>query len=66
MNNPIFSIDELTLEAVQARAYEVSDAGDEPGQRMRFSVLYGDVLVELSVKGASPEAIFELLQQIEK
>ncbi len=66
VNNPIFSIDELTLEAVQARAYEVSDAGDEPGQRMRFSVLYGDVLVELSVKGASPEAIFELLQQIEK
>lgn len=64
VNNPIFPVDELTLEAVQARTYEVSDAGDEPGQRMRFGVLYGDILVELSVKGASSEAVFDTLQQI--
>lgn len=64
VNNPIFLIDELTLEAVRARTYEVSDSGDVPGPRMRFGVLYGDILVELSVKGASAEALFDILQQI--
>ncbi|HOJ09356.1 MAG TPA: hypothetical protein PK733_02040 [Clostridiales bacterium] len=64
VDNPIFPIDELTLDTVRARTYEVSDAGDESGPRMRFSVLCRDILVELSVKGASPEAMFEILQQI--
>ena len=31
VDNPVFSIDELTLDTVRARAYEVSDSGDEPG-----------------------------------
>ena len=66
VDNPIFHIDELTLDVVQARTYEVADSGDEPGQRMRFSVLYGDILVELNVKGASPEVMFDILQQIKK
>jgi hypothetical protein len=51
---------------VQARAYETVDAGDEPGQRMRFSVLYGDILMELNVKGVPSEIIFEILQQIKE
>jgi hypothetical protein len=66
VDNPIFLIDELTVDTVRARTYEISDSGDEPGPRMRFSVLYGDILVELRVKGASPEAMFEILQQIKK
>lgn len=66
VDNPIFLIDELTLDTVRARSYEVSDSGDEQGSRMRFSVLYGDTLVELNVKGATPEAMFEILQQIKK
>ena len=33
---------------------------------MRFSVLYEDVLVELSVKGISPEIMFDIIQQIKK
>lgn len=64
VNDPIFRSEELTLEAVQARAYEVLDAGDEPGCRMRFGVLYGDTLVEINVKGARPEAIVQILQEI--
>jgi hypothetical protein len=64
VDNPIFLIDELTLDTVRARSYEVSDSGDVQGPRMRFSVLYGDVLVELRVKGASPEVMFDILQQI--
>lgn len=66
VDNPIFLVDELTLDVVQSRTYEVSDSGDEPGQRMRFSVLYEDVLVELSVKGISPEIMFDIIQQIKK
>ncbi len=66
VDNPIFLIDELILDTVRARTYEVSDSGDEQGHRMRFSVLYGDTLVELNVKGATPEAVFEILQQIKK
>ena len=64
VDNPIFLIDQLTIDAVRARTYEVSDSGDSQGSRMRFSVLYGDVLVELSAKGATPEAIFKMLQDI--
>jgi len=64
VNDPIFRIEDLTLEVVQARAYEVSDAGDISGPRMRFGVLYGDILVEINVKGASSEAVLEMLHQI--
>ena len=64
VENPIFLINELTLDVVQSRTYETTDAGDEPGQRMRFSVLYEDVLVELSAKGVSSEVILDILQQI--
>ena len=66
VDNPIFRIDELTLDAVRARTYEVADSGDEKGPRMHFSVLYGDILVELNVKGAAPEAMFEILRLIKK
>lgn len=66
VTDPIFRSEGLTLEAVQARAYEVSDAGDISGPCMRFGVLYGDILVELNVKGATPEAVFEMLQQIKE
>lgn len=66
VNDPIFRSEEVTLEAVQERAYEVSDAGDISGPRMRFGVLYGDILVEINVKGVTPEAVFEMLQQIKE
>ncbi|KPU46069.1 hypothetical protein OXPF_05520 [Oxobacter pfennigii] len=66
VTDPIFSSEELTLEAVQARADEVSDAGDISDPRMRFGVLYGNILVEINVKGATSEAVFKMLQQIEK
>ena len=65
VDNPIFRIEDLTREVVRARAYEVSDAGDTSGPRMRFSVLYGDTLVEVNVKGASSDTVFELLRQIQ-
>ncbi len=65
VDSPIFRSEELTLEAVQARADKTTDAGDMSGPRMRFGVLYGDTLVEINVKGIPSETIFELLQQIQ-
>lgn len=56
VDNPIFLIDELTLDVVQARTYE---AADELGQRMRFGVLYGDILVEINVKDVSSDVLIE-------
>lgn len=61
VTDPIFRIGELTREVVMARAYTASDAGDTSGYRMRFSVLYDDILVEVNVKGADPETIYNLL-----
>lgn len=65
VDNPIFLIDELALGVVQSRTYEIADVGDESDERMHFSVLYGDVLIELNVKGASAGAIFNILKEIE-
>ena len=66
VDNPIFLSEEIALEAVQARTYKITDTGDESGSRMCFGVLYGDILVEIRVKGASSEAMFDILQQIKK
>ncbi len=62
VDNPIFNIEELTLEAVKMRAYIVGEKGDTDGYRMNFSVLYdGKYLVEVNAKGVSPNYIFEEL-----
>lgn len=64
VDNPVFRAEELTLAIVKSRAYTVDDVGDVSGYRMRFSVLYGDVVVKVSVKGAEPEDIFGLLEEL--
>ena len=64
VNNPIFRIEDLTLELVYARAYTVEDAGDSSAYRMRFSVLYGDTVVEVSTKGVSPEWLWQQLKDL--
>lgn len=64
VENPVFRIDELTLEVVQRRAYEIDDSGDEPGIRLHFGVLYGDVTVEINAKGLSAERVYEILLSI--
>ena len=64
VDNPIFCIEDLTLELIYTRAYTVDDAGDSDGYRMRFSVLYGDTVVEVSTKGVSPEWLWEQLKDL--
>ena len=61
VDHPIFSIDELTQDVVNRRAYYVNDSGDTAGARMTFGVLYGEVLVEVTTKGVSPEWLYEQL-----
>lgn len=61
VDNPVFRIEELTLDAVYKRAYTVQDAGDSDGYRMEFSVLYSDIVVCISTKGLSPEWVYETL-----
>lgn len=61
---PVFEAEELTLDAVYARAYRVEDAGDSNGYRMEFAVKFGDKVVEIRAKGLSPEWIFEQLKAL--
>lgn len=63
VDNPVFLMEELTLDTVCARACKVNEAGDTEGWRMNFSVLYGDVVVRVSAKGVSPEWVFEQLRK---
>lgn len=61
VDHPIFRAEELTLDAVKRRAYTVEEGEDSNGARMSFGVLYGDVLVEVTSKGISPEWLYEQL-----
>lgn len=61
VDHPIFSGDELTQDVVNRRACYVNDSGDTAGARMTFGVLYGEVLVEVTTKGVSPEWLYERL-----
>lgn len=65
VNDPIFRAEEITLDVVWKRAYQVQDTGDVSGYRMQFSVLYGDVVVEINSKGVDPEWVYEELAQIQ-
>ena len=59
VNNPVFPSEELTLNVIKKRAsYVNADRGDTPGWRMDFSVLYGDVIVRVNIKGALPEQVW--------
>ncbi len=64
VNDPIFLCEELTPDAVYARAYRVAEQGDTNGYRMQFSVKYGEKLVVISAKGVSPDWLYEQLAAI--
>ena len=60
--NPIFQIEELTLDTVSARVFRLAgDVDEERSLRMAFSVLYDDILVRVDSSGATPEQLFEML-----
>lgn len=61
VDNPIFFAEELTMDAVWARAYIAGDSGDSTGWRMAFSVRYDDTIVEVRTKGVDPEWVYQQL-----
>ena len=64
VNDPVFKIEELTLDTVYKRARIINDIGDTNGYRLMFSILYNDTVVSISTKGVSPEWVFEALKSI--
>lgn len=61
VDNPIFIAEELTIDAVWARAYKTGETGDSSGWRMAFSVKYGGIIVEVRTKGVDPEWVYKQL-----
>ncbi len=67
VNDPIFIAEELTLDAVCARAYKPGESGDSSGWRMTFSVKYDNSIVRVSAKGVEPEWVYQqLIDLLEK
>lgn len=66
VDNPIFEADELTLETVYARAYQVNEVGEDDGWRMEFCVRYEDVIVEVRTKGIEPTWVYEQLMNLQR
>lgn len=64
VNDPIFEADDLTRDAVMARAYRRSERGDSGSWYMAFSVKYGDILVTVHAKGVEPEWVWQQLQAL--
>lgn len=64
VDNPIFKIEELTLDAIKMREYTLNDSGDTNRIHMRFSVLYDDVIVEVSSEGVQSEYLFKQLSSL--
>jgi hypothetical protein len=59
--NPVFRMEELTLEVIRMRTQWVDGGrGDTPGYRMQFSVLLGDIVIELHANGLTPEEVWSL------
>lgn len=61
VNNPIFLIDDLTIDAINMRLDTSDDPGTTANETLNFSVLYGDVLVEVSTQGISSETLYDML-----
>ena len=65
VDDPIFRIEDLTLDIILCRYYEIYDRGEGGNSgRMQFSVLYGDVIVEVRTKGISPQWLYEQLMKL--
>lgn len=64
IENPIFIVEELTLNAIKMREYTRNDIGDTNNVSIRFSVLYHNVVVEVSTEGVSSEYLFKELTSL--
>ena len=66
VQDPVFLSEELTLAAIQARVLDgASRQGDIGGVSFNFSILFDDVVVSISVRGVSPEQVWEMISEME-
>lgn len=66
IENPIFKIEDLTIDILNMRAY-IRDETNDPSRNsvnMRFTVLYDGILIEVSTEGVSSEYLFDELLKI--
>ena len=61
VDNPIFYAEELSSELIWARAYKTGEQGDSNGWRMKFSVLYGDMVIHIRTKSVDPDWVYKQL-----
>lgn len=66
IENPIFKIEDLTIDILKMRGYIRGETNDPSGNsvNMRFSVLYDGILIEVSTEGVSSEYLFDELSKI--
>ncbi len=66
IENPIFKIEDLTIDILKMRGYIRGETNDPSGNsvNMRFSVLYDGILIEVSTEGISSEYLFDELSKI--
>lgn len=64
VSNPVFLADEITLEAIQARALISGRAGDWASPSINFGVLFGDIAVQINSNGLTPEEVWEMLSDL--
>jgi hypothetical protein len=57
--------EELTLDVIRARVSQADNRDGTAGYRMNpLSVLYGDVVVEVSASGLTPEEVWEMFRDL--
>lgn len=67
VDNPIFRIEDLTLEAVEKRVTVYETEGYETKNIINFGVLYDEkYLVSVSASGISPTELYDILKDMEK
>ena len=61
VDDPIFYAEELSPNLLWARAYKTGDSGDSTGWHMKFSVLYGDMVIHIRTKAVDPDWVYKQL-----
>ena len=66
IENPVFKIEDLTVDILRMRGYTRNEQSDpsKNSVNMRFSVLYDDILVEVNTEGVGFEYLFDELSRI--
>jgi len=62
VHNPVFLAEDMSIDVIRARVFDVSRPGAAaPDWSIDFSVLYGDVLIDINIRGMSPEQVWDIL-----